>query len=294
MNARTDAPTLGLIPDMPPEVYHSIPALSAGGLKELRRSPFHFRNRRPLTPRASLQNGTLTHCLLLEPAEFDKRFAVVPESAPTRPSIRQRNAAKPSPATVEAIAWWDAFHAEIAGREIVEPDALAAAKAQAAAVRSVPDVAHLLGAGYPEASAFWIDDETGELCKIRPDWVHPVDDASVILVDGKTCQDASPAGFARTVWNFRYDLQAAWYSDGWQRATGQRVVGFVFGAVESTWPHAAAAYMLDDEVLGAARVECRRLLDLYAECKATGVWPGYATEIQSITLPRWAMKEIQA
>ena len=277
---------------MPSEEYHSIPALSAGGLKELIRSPFHFRNRRPLTPRASLQNGTLTHCLLLEPAEFDKRFAVVPESAPTRPSIRQRNAKKPSPETVEAIAWWDAFHASIAGKEVVDPDALAAAKAQAAAVRSVPDVAALLGTGYPEASAFWIDDETGELCKCRPDWVHPVDDASVILVDGKTCQDASPAGFARTVWNFRYDLQAAHYSDGFQQATGLRVAGFVFAAVESAWPHAAGAYMLDDAVMHAARIERRRLVDLYAQCKATNHWPGYSQAVEAITLPRWAMREI--
>ena len=84
---------------------------------------------------------------------------------------------------------------------------------------------------------------------------------------------------------------AAWYSDGYELATGQRVHGFVFAAVESAWPHAAAAYMLGDDVLDKARAENRRLLNRYAECKRTNIWPGYEAGIQHINLPRWAQME---
>jgi exodeoxyribonuclease VIII len=287
---------LGLVRDMPAEEYHATRAMSAGGLKRMRQSPAHFYgqvlspNKPPEKDSKAKANGTLTHCLLLEPHEFDARFTVVPDDAPSRPSIRQRKAAKPSDGTVAAIAWWDAFDAANAGKIIVEPDALAAAKAQAAAVRAVPDLAALLAEGYGEASCFWIDEETGELCKCRPDWTNPAGDG-VILVDGKTCRDASPEGFGRAVWNMGYHLQAAWYADGFEKATGQHVHGFVFAAVESDWPHVAMPYMLGDDVLAAARRENRRLLNRYAECKRTGIWPGYGSAVQLINLPKWANLE---
>jgi hypothetical protein len=71
------------------------------------------------------------------------------------------------------------------------------------------------------------------------------------------------------------------------------VHGFVFAAVESDWPHVAAPYMLDDDVLEAARRENRRLLNRYAECKRTGIWPGYPAGIQQISLPKWAEYAMQ-
>ena len=88
--------------------------------------------------------------------------------------------------------------------------------------------------------------------------------------------------------NWRYDLQAAWYSLGYEIATGTPVLGFVFACVESEPPYAAAAYMLPDEVLDKARVTIRRLLAQYAECLAADEWPGYSQDIQLLTLPAWA------
>ena len=102
--------------------------------------------------------------------------------------------------TKEGKAWKAAQTAEI-----VEAVDLARAQAQAFAVRSQPDLAALLAEGRPEVSAFWLDEQTGELCKCRPDWVSPAGDG-VILVDGKTCRDASPEGFGRAIWNLSYRL----------------------------------------------------------------------------------------
>jgi exodeoxyribonuclease VIII len=146
--------------------------------------------------------------------------------------------------------------------------------------------------GMAEASAFWIDEQTGELCKCRPDWCSPTGDG-VVLIDGKSCQDASPDGFARTAWNMGYLHTAAWYIDGYQAATGQRVHGYVFAAVEHEWPHVAAPYMVPDDVLDLARADNRRLLNLYAECKKSGHWPGYSPSISLITLPVWAQRALE-
>jgi exodeoxyribonuclease VIII len=226
----------------------------------------------PSEPTPALKNGALVHCCVFEPDQVALRYVVKPAGLDLR--------------TKEGKAWREAQTLEI-----VDAEAMALAAGQARAMRSLPEVAALLSDGVGEASAFWIDEKTGELCKCRPDWTSPVGDG-VILVDGKTTIDASLAGFSRAIWNFDYHLQAAWYSDGYEAATGKHVHGFVFAAAESSWPHVAAAYMLDDQVLDRARAENRRLLDLYAECRRTNHWPGYQTGIQPITLPSWAMKEI--
>lgn len=277
MNAPEKLP-MGMVRDLEPEAYHSIAAMSAGGLKRMKLSPAHFYGLqldpdRPAAgdPTPAMRNGTLVHCALFEPDQVEARYIVKPEGVDYR--------------TKDGKAWRDAQTGEIVDRE-----AMAIARAQAAAVRAVPDLAALLADGYGEASCFWIDPETGELCKCRPDWTSPAGDG-VILVDGKTCQDASPEGFGRAIWNMDYHLQAAWYSDGFEAATGLRVHGFVFAAVESAWPHVAAPYMLGDDVLEAARRENRKLLNRYAECKRTGVWPGYAAGINLINLPKWATLE---
>lgn len=267
---------------MPSADYHATDALGASGLKHLRRSPAHYYGamldpERPQSdPSAAMRNGTLVHCAIFEPAALLDRYVVRPAGIDGR--------TKEGKAAIAELA--------ASGREVIDADAMASAMRQARAVDALPEVAALLADGYAEASAFWVDSETGVLCKCRPDWVAPTGDG-VILIDGKTAQDASSDGFGRAIWNYGYHLQAAWYSDGFERATGLRVHGFVFAAVESAWPHAAAAYMLSDEVLDKSRAENRRLLNLYAECRRTNTWPGYPAGVQEINLPKWANLEYE-
>lgn len=282
MNA-PDRITLGLHPDMPAEQYHRIAAMSAGGLKRMRQSPAHFYGKqldpnRPQgdnEPTPAMKAGTLFHVALFEPDAIAERYIVKPDGM--------------SFASKDGKAWRDALPA---GVEITDADALAKARAQARNVRASPDIAALMSDGMAEASAFWIDEQTGELCKCRPDWVSPAGDG-VVLVDGKSCPDASPEGFARTAWNMGYLHTAAWYIDGYEAATGKKVLGYVFAAVEHEWPHVAAPYMVPDDVLDLARAENRRLLNTYAACKRTGTWPGYSPSISLITLPVWAQRQLE-
>lgn len=275
MNARTDIP-LGVVPNLPAEQYHAIHALSAGGLRRLRKTPRHFFAKQldPMAPHGdptpAMVAGTLAHCALLEPRELTKRYAIKPEGYDGR--------------TKEGKAWKATVSP---GVEIIEEAQLITAQRQSDAVRELPEIASLMKTGGPEVSCFWLDDETGELCKCRPDWVTPAG-PGVIIMDLKTCPDASPFAFARKVADMAYHLQAAWYADGYEKASGRRVLGFVFAAVESEYPHAAAAYMLDDDAMARAREENAELLRLYARCKAANDWPGYPSTIQPLSLPSWA------
>ena len=272
----SDLPT-GLVYGLENEAYHALDALSASGLKLLRRSPAHYYGQvldpdRPVRePSPAMAAGTLAHCAILEPQEVAARYVVKPDGLDMR--------------TKDGKAW----AASLSGAQtVITAEQLQTAQRQAAAVRALPEIGELFNArGHAEVSAFWTDSETGVQCKCRPDWVAPVGDG-VLLLDVKTAKDASPEGFARAVWNFGYHLQSSWYMDGYTRASGLPVLGFVFVAVESDHPHCAAAYVLDDDTLRQASAENARLLSLYSACRASGTWPGYPTGVGILKMPPWA------
>lgn len=255
--------------------YHATSAVSNTVLSSMARSPAHCfalhvaecRRKQSTTP--AFAAGTLAHCAILEPDALLERYIVRPEGLDLR--------------TKAGKEWRDALPDDVL---MIGADEWATAIAQRDAVRAVPELAELLGAGVAEVSAFWIDDETGLPCKCRPDWVHTLSDGRVILVDVKTTVDASPQQFTRAVWKYGYHRQAAWYSAGYARAAGVEVAGFVFAAVTSAHPFISAAHTLDDDYLRIGQDECRRLLDEYADCKLTGRWPAFPG-MNLLSPPAW-------
>lgn len=149
--------------------------------------------------------------------------------------------------------------------------------------------------------------------------LHHVKD---IIGDLKTTEDASPEGFAKSIANWRYDVQHAYYMDGTRLALEQGkcnppqegkaelsvywtdpVTGvlcrcrpdfwrgypkhFAFIAVEKKPPYAVGVYVLDSEGVEIGRAQYQHDLRVYAECVRTGEWPGYGDKIQTISLPAW-------
>ena len=47
-------------------------------------------------------------------------------------------------------------------------------------------------------------------------------------------------------------------------------------------------YRLDEDAVAAGRAEYERALELLRECRAADQWPGYATGVARLDLPRWA------
>lgn len=169
--------------------------------------------------------------------------------------------------TVLSQEVWDQLHAM--------RDAVMSHPAASALLTKVPGVA--------EQSVYWHDPITGVLCRCRPDWWRSDD----VLVDLKSTEDASPEGFAKSIANWRYDVQAPYYLDGVQIATGRKPRGFVFVAVEKKAPYAVGVYVLDAESLELGRAQYQHDLKIYAECQRSGQWPGYGDKIQVINLPAW-------
>lgn len=152
--------------------------------------------------------------------------------------------------------------------------------------------------GKAEQSVYWHDPETGQLCRCRPDWWRE----DGYLIDLKTTVDASPEGFAKSVANWRYHVQAPYYMEGCTYAAMQAEIeiapikAFVFLAVEKDAcvvngePKGVGVYILDDEAMHEGRAQYRKNLNTYVSCSNSNKWPGYSNKVEKLTLPKWAIK----
>jgi len=144
------------------------------------------------------------------------------------------------------------------------------------------------GTGWPELSLFWRDDLHGIDKRARVDWLRPAVDGRAIAVDLKTCVSAEPTAIGKAVANYGYSMQADFYTEGITSRGLAEDVAFLFVFVEKTPPHLITVCELDAEALRHGRVRNERASQVFAECSATDTWPAYSTDIELISLPRWA------
>ncbi len=155
------------------------------------------------------------------------------------------------------------------------------------------DLARTLLQGAIETPIYWTDAITGEKCKCKPDALTEAG-GQPIIVDLKTCRDADTEAFMRDCFRYGYDLQAAMYKEGCDRTTGRKHE-FVFIAVEKNAPHAVNILRADDFFIERGQHLYREYMNLYHECKASGIWPGYCGKdghINNLSIPSWMIKEI--
>lgn len=258
--------------------YHRHAAVSKSHLDQVARSPLHYwaryvdPNRVEPEPTAAMAIGSAVHTHVLELDQWDARYVTAPEGIDRR--------------TKAGKAEWEAFTTAATGRTVLAKADAEQVMRMGHAVYSHPAAAMLLKQlpGKAETTWMWTDDATGLQCKCRPDWL--TDDGSLII-DLKTTEDASPAGFRKSIANWRYHVQAAWYLDGLEHATGTRPEQFIFICVEKKPPYAVAVYAADAEMIAAGAATAARDLEVLATCKAADAWPGYSDQIELISLPAW-------
>lgn len=306
-----------LLKSLPAHEYHATDAISVSGLKEILRSPRHYKHKYldgNQEASKALEFGRAFHALVLEPERINEEVAVKPEkddypfaldtvddmkkwladrSLPvtgTKPVLAQRILE----ADPRAQLWgsiMDHFSAGSEGKSIIKKDEWTLAKDMAqeilnnAAARIV-----LTGKGHAEVSAFWTagDGINGVPARARFDWLRE----DGLIVDIKTTTDASPEGFGKHAYNYGYHMQAWWYMRAYEAATGKKPEGFVFIAVEKDAPHCVGVYVACPEMLELGQRDCEAALGIYRECRRTGEWPGYPEQIEPLHLPVWAEKRL--
>lgn len=110
------------------------------------------------------------------------------------------------------------------------------------------------------------------------------------IADYKTTADASFEGFSRSAWKFRYHMQAAWYRRVYRWITGKST-GFRIVAQEKTAPYLVSVWEPTRELIEAGERDMDEAIDIFLRCSEADLWPGYASDIQPLMPPEWALDD---
>lgn len=186
--------------------------------------------------------------------------------------------------------------ARAAGRSPVLASEWTTVAAMADAIKAHPIASRLLTAdgGRSEQSMFWQDTDpfTGRTVWLRGRLDRlpaiPTTTGRLIVCDYKTAASADAGSFSRSAANYGYHQQAAWYLDGTRALCGVDDPAFVFVVQEKDPPYLVNVIELDTTALDIGRARNRAAIERWIECTDSGVWPGYSTDVELVSLPRWA------
>lgn len=191
----------------------------------------------------ALKEGRAIHKALLEPETFNDEFCFLPETAPRRPSTRQRQAKNPSAATIQAIDFWYKYESENYGKTSIDKESQAAVQ-HAMALQAKPDsetLKHILNDTKKEVS--FTAKVEGLPVKCRVDMMY-LDDKDVLGVyELKTINALSIANAKSEIRKYHYVEQLAFYSQIIHQK--YKKIQFYFLFFEKKPPHRLRLYEIE-------------------------------------------------
>ena len=252
--------------EIPEELYHPGPGLSIHGLKEFSKSPAHYITSLEEEGKRTdaLDFGSALHAYAFTPTDFYIRFEIIADTKRRTPQVKEE-AAENNMILIrqrdfDKIRW------------MVD------------AVYLVPDAPKLAdGPSLSEVSGYWQDPEHLDvLSRMRIDYYNI---GLRTIVDLKSCVDSFKYEFSKSILNYNYYWQAAYYLFGMGQITNIPHEHFIFIAVEKEKPFQVHLYKADQEMIVEAIGEYRPLIEKYAECKTFNTWPKADGSLQEISLP---------
>lgn len=280
------------------EDYVRIPAFNQSTLKkwlelathdnEFSRCPARwkhwFDNERNTPPSKAMELGSALDSWLLEDgAEFHNRFVVLPADAPNRPTSRQREAKKPSAATLDAIDWWDAFNEKCEGKTVLDAETFERVKRIAEALRQNSQCSEILQ--YCR-KAVVVAELAGFPVKAEYDLFE---DSTQYIFDLKALANVTDDGFARQAIRLGYPAQAGWYLQIAQ-ALGLKKTDFAFLCVETEKPHwvNTPSLTMDEPLVQAGFSRLVKAMSALADHIERDDWPDY-DHFRRVQFPGWAV-----
>ncbi len=289
--------------DLSNEEYHGSTGENSSKLKIItNRSAMHYRAWEPAPPTEAMLMGSVLHCLVLEPEQFEQRYSFTSGWEGTKkPNANklEKNYKDDELAYVERVK-----ASTEKGMIVIDKNPQAWTPkgekkpcnvlAVADAVRGHPAWKLVIGKNPVfERAFYWEDEETGILCKIKVDAFNPSyrDGPRIMLNDLKSSRDARNRLFERQVVDHGLDFSAAMYQEGVRVLTGKQVVWswFVF---EKTPPYQVRIIFPNEKWLERGRTLFHRALRTLAQCRKTDIWPGLDDGKPSeLPFPHWAKLE---
>lgn len=150
----------GIVSGLSIEAYHQDSSISSTGLRELKKSPAHYKAYidSARQPTQAMAFGTGFHALVGEPHLFASKYVKAPEGLDKR--------------TKEGKETYALFLEKNQGKEILSHEDYDRMDGMLSALIHNKTALHLLTNGQAEQSIFWTDKETGVMCKCRPDFLR--------------------------------------------------------------------------------------------------------------------------
>ena len=264
--------TPGFYSDIPEADYHADrESLSVSGAKTLLKAPALFRwEQDHPTHRDVFDIGSAAHALVLG---VGAELAVIDAPDWRGKGAREARDAARANGRTPLLA---ADHARV--------------QAMADALSSHHLAMQLLSDGKPEVSAYAVDEPTGVMRRCRFDFL-----GSNLAVDYKTSATANPAELGSIVARYGYHQQHAWYADV-AFDLGKRLDAFAFVFQMKEPPYLVSVIELDEQAVQRGRDLNRRALEMYRDCRESGIWPGFQAPdtYARVSLPRWAFYDDNA
>ena len=255
--------------------YHASDVLSrtpASNLLTTSPEKVRWERDNPLTYKGvPLIMGGCFHGMVLEPECLDEEYAVKPNEIDGK-----------SPLTKYYKETFAAMQEERPHVQWVKDDDWKTCEGMAYAIMSNSVFTHYASDidAVAEASGFF--NYNGAKCKVRPD-LYTSDGT---IIDLKSTQDASEAGFRSAIRKFKYDFQACFYLEA-MRALGLPAKQFIFIISEKSPPYLTASYTLTASEIDRQKPRMQKACTIWATCMETGVWPGYPQEVVTLDLSRY-------
>ena len=258
--------------DIPNDVYHASPGISKSGLDMVNRSPAHYKYspKREATP--AMRIGTILHSAILEPDLFTQEYMLLKEVTDKRKSEYK-----------EAVKIYGA------GNVLTAPEVSSVHGMQEAVNANAWANDLLTLSGMVEVSLFAPHPVTGVLLKCRFDKLTECGKG----IDLKTTQDASEYGFSKSVNDYRYHVQQAFYSFIYKLVTGDDLEQFYFIALEKDAPHFSKVWTLSAETVNIGVYFFTKDLESYTEAVNLDYWAFPDQSTQELSLPNWALNQFE-
>lgn len=267
------------------ENYSDDQSVSQSQLKELAKSPRRYQaiyiaKTIHVEPSDAMEFGTLVHGMTLQPHLIDDQVVVIPPDVLTSNGQRRGKA-------------WDAFAEENSHKLIVRQTDYDRARQIAEKVWDHPFYKLVFEwQQYVEVPIKWVDPTVEVACKGIPDIVC----SNEWIIDIKTTGDLTgftqgrDALVSRTIAEFGYHIQAAFYLTGASEFYNERKTRFALIVVETKEPYRVYAMEINQAAIAAGEGEMVRLLQEYKRRLAENDWSEEGERcLLQVGIPAWAL-----
>jgi PDDEXK-like domain of unknown function (DUF3799) len=260
--------------DMPMDDYHachwSLSSSGARGILDTCPAKFRAEQDMPRETTKALDFGTVAHRLVLGRGD---EFEIIDAADYRRKDAQDQR-----------------DNARSAGRVPMLKHEMETARQMVEAMSAHPFAGKLFVNGTPERSLFWRDPDFGIWCRCRPDWLPS---SGTIVPDYKTTRSAHPDDLGKAMFDYGYYQQAAWYEDGLKALGIIADPRFVLAFQEKEPPYLVTVAQPSTYALEWGRIRNRKAREVFARAMRTGEWPGYAADVISLDLPKWAERQLE-